>query len=76
MYIFVWVLGAKDLCTVTTQSVKRRLSAKLHLQLEQHWASLFYSGGAGRERCIFNTSFNLPDAVLMEPAARDKFLAS
>ena len=35
----------------------------------QQWGSLFYSGGAGRGRCIFNTSFNLLDAVLMEPAA-------
>lgn len=45
-------------------------------QLVKHWASLFYCCGTGRERCIFNTSFNLLDAVLMEPAAADKFLAS
>lgn len=61
-------------CSINADSqVQKQLNC---LQLVQYWASLFYRGGAGRERCIFNTSFNLPDAVLMEPAATDKFLTS
>ena len=31
---------------------------------------------AARERCIFNTSFNLLETMLMEPAATNKFLES
>lgn len=57
--------------TVATQSVKCKTSSAIIYTLGP-----FHSGGAGRERCIFNTSFNLLDTVLMEPAAKDKFLES